>query len=171
MELNYNMTVAELKEYKQKVDEDYINSINNTKRLNDILIERLERKTVTAHPTTTEKVERLKGLVEKLSDLISEKLQLSQSIESKHADLKKLYLENRDKVTVDHDHEEKTADIPTSSDLERDKALGLVKVLLATVKSSRMQSEENFHKLKYSADLMFHVMYKAEDAFLKEDHQ
>jgi hypothetical protein len=49
---------------------------------------------------------------------------------------------------------------------ERDKALGLVKVLLATLKSSRMQSEENFHKLKHSADLMFHIMYKAEDTFL-----
>lgn len=181
--MSSEMNLQELKEYKRKIEEENAACFENTKKLNEILMARLELGSTA--PKVTENTEKLKHLIEKLSKLIEEKLELSKSIDSKHLALKKLYLEHKENY-FESLEAEKAKTVPlivnddknmkdTPDDLqkefleaqaERDKALGLVKVLLATLKSSRMQSEENFSKLKYSADLMFHIMYKAEDNFL-----
>lgn len=161
MEISTDMNFEELKEKKQKLEEMNEESFKSLKKLNQVLLEKLEKGPQL--PSVTEKTKKLEELILKLSELITEKLELSKSIETKHQALRTLYFEHKETKTT----------IPVSKELqvaqdERDKALGLVKILLATLKSSRMQSEENFHKLKYSSDLLFHIMYKAEDAFLGE---
>ncbi len=173
LELNPQMSLEELQKYKAKIEEQYANSLANTKKLNDIIMERLEKGQYS--PTATEKTEKIKQLLERLSKLITEKLELAKSIESKHIALSTLYLEHK-KLCFAREQSQEVQSIPEAmqnecmaAQAERDKALSMVKVLLATLKSSRMQSEENFHKLKYSADLLFHIMYKAEDALLQSN--
>lgn len=165
MEVNAEMPLEELRIRKQKYEEINEESFKRIKRLNEVLLEKLEKGPHHV-PIVTDKTRKLQELILKLSKLIAEKVELAKSVEAKHESLKTLYKKLKDEETSSSNHQ-----IPISEEieLERDKALGLVKILLATLKSSRMQSEENFHKLKYSSDLMFHIMYKAEDNFLKSD--
>ena len=179
MEINSEMTLEELKIRKQQIEEINEESFKSIKKLNEILLKKLEK----GHEfiSVTEKTKKLKELILKLAELITEKLEISRSIEAKHQALKTLYKkvtkeeeENR-KMTMNamsssSSSEEDQKELQATQD-ERDKALGLIKILLATLKSSRMQSEENFHKLKHSSDLMFHIMYKAEDAFLRGEER
>ena len=169
------MSLEELKFYKKEYEQVSQSSLENMKNLNDILMKKLERGPTFPH--VSEKTKKLQELLVKLSALISEKQELTKAIETKHESLKSLYFEQKQALEkiqiVQEEHESENISVRTVSDkeileiqAERDKALGLAKILLATLKSSRMQSEENFHKLKYSADLMFHILYKAEDAFL-----
>lgn len=171
MDLNINSSFEEIKEYKHKLEQEYEKCLNNTRKLNNVLFERIEKGPL--YSVSTEKAEKLKSLLNKLSKLINEKLELSESIKSKHLDLKRLYYESKNEIGRNLEAKpipnEEIQREYLEAQAERDKALGLVKVLLATLKSSRMQSEENFHKLKYSADLMFHIMYKAEDNFITKD--
>lgn len=172
-EINAEMTLEELKIRKQKIEEINEDSFKSLKKLNEILLEKIEK----GHefPSVTEKTKKLKELILKLNELITEKLEISRSIESNHQALKALYFEQKEMIKEDENKKMGTKQSPSSQESqkelqitqdERDKALGLIKILLATLKSSRMQSEENFHRLKHSTDLMFHIMYKAEDAFL-----
>lgn len=168
MDITADMKLEELKAKKEKIEEINEESFKSLKKLNQVLLEKLEK--APEFPSVTEKTKKLYELILKLSDLITEKLELSKSIEAKHQALKTLYFEHENEKNENlRDHDplpvESKMELQAAQD-ERDKALGLVKILLATLKSSRMQSEENFHKLKYSSDLMFHIMYKAEDAFL-----
>jgi hypothetical protein len=161
-----DMTVEELKMKKQEFEEIYEESFKSIKKLNEVLLEKLEKGP--EFPSVTEKSKRLRELILKLSELITEKLEISKSIEAKHQALFTLYKEKREVEEEEYNYPIATG---TQKDLqiaqnERDKALGLVKILLATLKSSRMQAEENLHKQKHSSDLMFHIMYKAEDSFL-----
>ena len=170
MEMNFE----EIKRQKEKYEQASRNSLDNMMKLNDILMKKLELGPT--FPQVTEKTKKLQELISKLSTLINEKQGLTLAIESKHESLKSLYFEQKQALQEVEDCKESQMDPAPSTTLseqevleiqaERDKALGLAKVLLATLKSSRMQSEDNFHKLKYSADLMFHILYKAEDAFL-----
>ena len=174
MEINSEMTLEELKIRKQKIEEINEESFKSIKKLNEILLAKLEKGD--EFISVTEKTKKLKELILKLTELITEKLEISKSIEDKHQALTTLYKnvnkeeeDNRQMtVKVVSSSEEDQKELQVTQD-ERDKALGLIKILLATLKSSRMQSEENFHKLKHSSDLMFHIMYKAEDAFLRGD--
>lgn len=160
------MSLEELKIYVKKCEEDTENSLNEMKKLNDIFIKKLD--VGPSFPQVHEKTAKLKERFIKLSELIKEKNELSKSIESGHESLKSLYLEQkRHLLNKDPGNSANTEEI-LEIRAERDKALGLAKVLLATLKSSRMQSEDNFHKLKHSSDLMFHILYKAEDAFLNK---
>ena len=139
--------------------------------MNVVLLEMLDKSS--DFPRTTEKIKKLRELTMQLFELITEKLELWKSIESKHETLNTIYKENKAEVESVNigisPSVEAEKELQLAQD-ERDKALGLVKILLATLKSSRMQSEENFHKLKYSSDLLFHIMYKAEDAFLEAEN-
>lgn len=169
-ELSFSMTLEELKAKKQELEKINEQSLNNIKQLNDILLQKLEKNP--EYPSVTEKTKKFHKLMLKLSVMIEENLKMSKSIEAKHESFKTLYFESKEKYQ-DNNTSKATNEIPEdvmkefqATQAERDKALGLVKILLATLKSSREQSEENFHKLKYSSDLMFHIMYKAEDAFL-----
>lgn len=170
-DVKVEMTLEELKVHKEKYEQVTQTSLNNIMKLNDVLIKKLE-----LDPRQVSgKTKKLQELFSKLSALINEKEALFKETEAKHESLKSLYYEHK-QVIYEIDNKPATSAItetplcPTSSLLEiqadRDKALGLAKILLATLKSSRMQSEENFNKLKYSSDLMFHILYKAEDAFL-----
>jgi hypothetical protein len=164
-----DMTVEELKIKKQEFEEINEKSFKSIKKLNEVLLEKLEKGP--EFPSVTEKSKRLQELILKLSELIAEKLEISKSIEAKHQALMALYKKNKEEaetcpiIITDIESTASQKELQVAKN-ERDKALGLVKILLATLKSSRMQSEENFHKQKYSSDLMFHIMYKAEDAFL-----
>lgn len=174
-QVNIEMSLEELKLYKKEYEQVSQSSLENMKNLNDILMKKLELGPTFPH--VSEKTKKLQELLVKLSALISEKQELTKAIETKHESLKSLYFEQKkaleESELVQEEHKSENISANTLSDkeileiqAERDKALGLAKILLATLKSSRMQSEENFHKLKYSADLMFHILYKAEDAFL-----
>ena len=148
---------------------EFASDFGDLRRLNETLQEKLDKE---SYPKVSAKNEKLKKLINHLSFLITEKLEMDRSIREKEQKLKASYIERR----------EKNVKPPISDNLEplsanenellaiqadRDKSLGLIKILLAAMKSCRMQSEDNFKKLKYSADLMFHIMYKAEDAFTK----
>lgn len=132
------------------------------------------------HTKSRTKLLRLKELLSKLSNLITARIQLTKEIESKQYALQKLYINHKDsyfpsklKDSINGEHAEQKLMVNEIEHIkkERDRAVGLVKVLLATLKSSRMQYEENFQKLKYSSDLMFHILYKAEDAFLSGEEK
>lgn len=179
LDLNSEAALENIRARMLQYEEINIRNFENLKKLNDLLMKKLEEGP--SHPQVTEKTRKLQILIVKLSEMISEKLDLSKSIESKHVALKIIYSEHMEKMISDKqmktssskDYSQDVSDelLKEIQDarLERDKAMGLVKVLLATLTSSRMQSEDNFHKLKYSSDLMFHIMYKAEDAFLEKE--
>ena len=176
-DIKIEMTLEELKVQKEKYEKESQDSLKSILKLNNVLMRKLEMGP--AFPQVSEKTKKLQELFLKLSALLNEKQELSKEIQAKHEALKLLYFEHK-QAMAEIDNKPVTLDADTNStttlpirerelleiQAERDKALGLAKVLLATLKSSRMQSEENFHKLKYSADLMFHILYKAEDAFL-----
>ena len=181
--MNPEMTLYELKDTIIKFDEVNDRNIKNIRKLNDILLSRLERsENGYNYPSVTEKTKKLQSLIGKLSDLIDEKSELTLSIESKHEALKNLYIEQKGQLEMLSRSVKGTSEQMNFLDrnrnniaseesqhaqtqMERDKALGLVKILLATLKSSRIQCEENFHKQKHSADVMFHLLYKVEDKF------
>ena len=177
-DINMETNLEELKLHKEKYEEVGESNLNNIRRLTDILMKKLEQGSIV--PQVTERTKRLQEMFSKLSLLIREKQTLSEEIEQKHETLKSLYFEQKNALILADKEADRSVTEPRDMEvhavlseqelleiqMERDKALGLVKVLLATLKSSRMQSEENFHKLKYSSDLMFHILYKAEDTFL-----
>lgn len=173
-DVKIEMTLEELKLHKEKYEKESQASLENIIKLNDVLMKKLELGP--SFPQVNEKTKKLQELFAKLSALIDEKQEVSKETEAKYKSLRLLYLEHK-QVIYEIDNKPATPDADTSPaklserelseiQADRDKALGLAKVLLATLKSSRIQSEENFNKLKYSADLMFHILYKAEDAFL-----
>lgn len=169
-DVKIEMTLEELKLHKEKYEKESQASLENIIKLNDVLMKKLELGP--SFPQVNEKTKKLQELFARLSALIDEKQEVSKETEANYESLRSLYLEHK-QVIYEIDNKPATPDADTSPtsklseiQADRDKALGLAKVLLATLKSSRIQSEENFNKLKYSADLMFHILYKAEDAFL-----
>ena len=177
LDISSDMTLTELKQHKKSIEEMNDTSMSNLKKLNNILIDKLENDALYQNPNLAHhQTKKLKELIETLLNLMKQQQELQNLDKANSETFKKLYYEHKDLVKI-HPVERKleTPIISSSTNtvsavqMERDKALGLVKVLLATLKSSRMQSEENFTKLKYSSDLMFHIMYKAEDTFLSHN--
>lgn len=154
---------------QQQSEIEFANDFGDLRRLNETLQEKLDKE---SYPKVSAKNEKLQKLIGHLSFLITEKLEMDRSIRGKEQKLKASYIERgekNNKPQISDDLEPLSANENELLALQvgRDKSLGLIKVLLAAMKSSRIQSEDNFKKLKYSADLMFHIMYKAEDAFTK----
>ena len=150
-QVNIEMSLEELKLYKKEYEQVSQSSLENMKNLNDILMKKLE-----LGPTFLmyqKRRKKLQELLVKLSALISEKQELTKAIETKHESLKSLYFEQKKALKNPNLYKKNTSPkIYPSNTLsdkeileiqaERDKALGLAKILLATLKSSRMQSEE-----------------------------
>ena len=143
----------DLKELRNQVHEKNLQNLVELSKITDLALERLEN-----HSCNSENEGKAKALLGRLKDLCDERERVYLNIQKNHALLEEKY------------KEAKIAPSPIDSDIQkqRDQAFELAKRMLAVLKSANVRIEENAKKVKSSADLMFHVMYKVEDKYVQQ---
>lgn len=151
------VSMENLKKLKESRDRIHMSNIQNMlelAKIADTAIEQLDKQY-----STSENSFKARALLTRLKDLVEER--------------EKIYLKIRDnQMLLERKYENSTQQSNNSEYQEilnqRNQAFELSKRMLATLKCANMRMEENSKKVKRSADLMFHVMYKVEDKYLDQ---
>lgn len=144
-------SLEDLKNWRHRVREQNIHNLVELSKITDLALEKLEN-----HKCSSANHDKAKTLLSRLKELCEEREKTYQVIRKNQVLLEEKYKKGL------------TGTEQNASELQkqRDQAFELSKQMLALLRSANMQMEENSKKVKRSADIMFHVMYKVEDKYL-----